>query len=236
MMSPGTLQVVVPDSIWVSERPLWFSGVRLRSRTTVVRLASGALWVHSPGEPTDEGCASLDALGDVRFIVVPNLFHHLQASTFAARYPQALVVGPKSAEERNPRVRVHVGPSDPTYLDAAPDLAPFHLDGVPFLDETVFFHAPSGSLIAADLLMSACARDHWTWRAAARIWGRYERNLTPPDVRSKTRPSAEAAESIARMSKLPIERILVAHADAITDRPAEQLVEAWQFVVPRGRE
>lgn len=227
------LQPVVPDFIWVSERPLWFSGVRLRSRTTVVRLASGALWVHSPSEPTDEVCAALDALGDVRFIVVPNRFHHLQAPAMAARYPKALVVGPKSAEERNPKVRVQLGADDREYADATPELAPIHVDGVPFLDETVFFHASSGSLIAADLLMSACARDHWTWRAAARILGRYEKNLTPPDVRSKTRASAAAAESIARLSKLPIERILVAHADPITERPVDQLVEAWRFVAPR---
>ncbi len=233
VVTPKALQAVVPDSIWVSERPVGFSGVRLRSRTTVVRLASGALWVHSPGEPTNEVRAALDALGEVRFIVVPNRFHHLLVPAMAALYPNALVVGPKSAEERNPQVRVQLGADDPEYADATPELTSVHLEGVPFLDETVFFHAPSGSLIAADLLMSACARDHWTWRAAARILGRYEKNLTPPDVRTKTRASADAAESIARMSRLPIERILVAHADPITERPAEQLAEAWKFVVPR---
>jgi hypothetical protein len=106
------------------------------------------------------------------------------------------------------------------------------LGGVPFLDETVFFHGASGSLIAADLLISACARDHWTWRAAARIWGRYEKVRTPPDVRMKTRASAALAESIAHMRALPVQRILVAHADPITERPLEQLAEAWQFAIP----
>lgn len=38
--------VVVPDAIWVSERPIWFSGVRLRARTTVVRLSDE---VHKAG-------------------------------------------------------------------------------------------------------------------------------------------------------------------------------------------
>jgi len=48
-------------------------------------------------------------------------------------------------------------------LDAIP------LDGCPFLDETVFFHRPTRSLIGADILISACARDHWSWRWAARL-------------------------------------------------------------------
>lgn len=232
MTAPRPLEVVVPDSIWVTERPVWFSGVRLRSRTTVVRLPGGALWVHSPGEPTDELCAALDALGEVRFIVVPNRYHHLQAPATAARYPKAVVVGPKSAEPRNPQLELNQGLDDPEYLRATPELVPVHLDGVPFLDETVFFHRASGSLIAADLLMSACARDHWTWRIAARIWGRYEKPRTPPDVRWSTRASAAVAESIARMRALPLERILVAHADPITDRPVERLTEAWDFAIP----
>lgn len=232
MPAPSVLEVVVPDTIWVSERPVWFSGVRMRSRTTVVRLANDALWVHSPGPPNDEVSTALDALGKVRWIVVPNRFHHLGAPATAARYPGARVVGRKSAEARNPNVRVTLSTDDAEYVGATPELVPIDLKGVPFLDETVFFHAASGSLIAADLLISACARDHWTWRFAARIWGRYEQAKTPPDVRWSTRASAAVAETMAQLRALPLQRILVAHADPITDRPVQTLVDAWDFAIP----
>jgi hypothetical protein len=43
------------------------------------------------------------------------------------------------------------------------------------------------------------------------------------------RPGAAVAESIAEMRALPIERILVAHADPITDRPVQRLADAWAF-------
>lgn len=228
---PSVFEVVVPDSIWVTERPIWFGGVRLRSRTTVVRLTGDALWVHSPCTPTDDVCAALEALGEVRWIVVPNRFHHLETPATAARYPNARVVGPASAQSRNPRVGSIVGTDDPAYVRSTPELSSIQLRGVPFLDETVFFHPASGSLIAADLLMSACARDHWTWRIAARIWGRYEKVRTPPDVRMRTRASAAVGESIAQMRALPVRRILVAHADPITDRPVQQLAEAWEFAI-----
>lgn len=227
----SALEVVVPESVWVTERPVWYT-VRLRSRTTIVRLPNGGLWVHSPGPPTDEVCAALDRLGDVRFIVVPNKFHHLEAPAMVARYPQALVVGPKSALERNPKLSLNLGLDDPAFLEATPELSPIQLTGVPFLDETVFFHGPTGSLIGADLLISACARDHWTWRYSARVWGRYETIKTPPDVRTKTRPSADVAVAIAQLRALPVKRILVAHADPITERPLEQLADAWSFAIP----
>lgn len=232
MAAPSAFEAVVPDSIWVTERPIWFSGVRLRSRTTIVRLSGDALWVHSPCPPSDDVCAALDALGEVRWLVVPNRFHHLQAPAMAARYPNALVVGPSSAESRNPQLRLTMRADDPAYLRSTAELISIQLRGVPFLDETVFFHRASGSLIAADLLMSACARDHWTWRAAARVFGRYEKFKTPPDVQMHARASTAVAESVAQMRALPVKRILVAHADPIIDRPVQQLAEAWQFAIP----
>jgi len=231
MAVSSVFEVIVPDSIWVTERPIWFHGVRLRSRTTVIRLAGGALWVHSPCTPTDDVCAALDALGEVRFIVVPNRWHHLQTPATAARYPNAIVVGPESAQARNPHVNLTMGADDPAYISSTPELISIQVKGVPFLDETVFFHAASGSLIAADLLMTACAHDHFTWRIAARIFGLYGKVRPPPDVQWNTRANAAVTESITQLRALPLERILVAHADPITDRPVEQLAEAWDFAI-----
>ncbi len=232
MQLSKVFQAVVPDAIWVAERPVWFGGVRLRARTTLVRLADGDLWVHSPPEPTDEVCAALDALGEVRWIIVPNRFHHLHTPATAARYPKAQVVGPRSV--RNPQVSLTIPIDDPSLVSAIPELAPLPLAGVPFLDETAFFHRPSGSLIAADLLMCACARDHWTWRLVARLSNRYGKVKTPPDVRMHARPSKELSKSLEGLQALPIEQILVAHADPITDRPAQQLAEAWRFAMSRN--
>jgi len=232
MVSPASLEVIVPDSIWVTERPVWYAGVRQRARTTIVRLPGDALWVHSPTAPTDEVCAALDALGEVRWIVVPNRFHHLQAPATSARYRKAIVVGPKTAESRNHELSVTMGLDHCEYIEATPELVPLHLGGVPFLDETVFFHSASGTLITADLLACASARDHWTWRLVARICGRYEKVGPQPDVRWSTRASQDIAESIAQLRALPLQRILIAHGNPIVERPAEQLAEAWNFAIP----
>jgi hypothetical protein len=172
---------------------------------------------------------ALDALGEVRWIVVPNRFHHLQTPAMAARYPNAQVVGPASARQRNPRLSLALSTDAPA---STPELVPVPLEGVPFLDETMFFHPASGSLVAADLLITAGPRDHWTWRTAARLWGRYGQIRTPPDVRMRTRASAALSASLARLRALPIQRILVAHADPITDHPVERLREAWAFADP----
>jgi len=231
-MDASELSVVVPNAIWVHERPVWFSGVRLRTRSTVLRLEDGGLLVHSPPEPTEQFCAALRALGDLRWIVVPNSFHHLCAQATGARFPSAKVVGPTSAQAHNAKLQLHMGLQDDAFVGAVKEIDVIPFDGCPFLDETVLFHRPTGSLIGADIVMSACARDHFTWRWVAKVTGDFDKVRPPPDVRMKTKPNDAAARSIDRMAALPLKRILVAHTDPIEDRPSEKLLDAWRFVRP----
>src|SRR5512138_1419788 len=118
--NPTVLHELAPGGIWIGERSLWFSGVRLRSRMTVVRLADGRLWVHSASEPTPELCAELDRLGPVSWVVVPNRYHHIHAAAMKARYPDAQVIGPASATSRNNRVALDVAIDD----ERLPSLVP----------------------------------------------------------------------------------------------------------------
>src|SRR6185369_12213047 len=103
----SVLTAVVDGRIWTLDRPVWFGGVRLRARTTVVRLDDGSLLLHSPAPPTDALAGQLAALGRVRWLVVPNCFHHLGTPAAAARFPEAQVVGPASAANRNQALRIH---------------------------------------------------------------------------------------------------------------------------------
>lgn len=216
--------------VWTAAEQVWFAGVRLRATMTVLRLADGGLWVHSANEPTPELCAELDRLGHVRWIVVPNRYHHLHASAMKARYRDAQVIGPRSAQSRNEALALDVASDDERLPALVPEVAPVALRGVPFLDETLFFHPATGSLIGADVMMRGCAADHFTWRWASRLFGQFGRYKAPPDVRKNTRGGPEVRQALDEIGKLPVKRILVAHSDPVEDEPLERLREAWSFV------
>jgi hypothetical protein len=224
----SALENVVDDRIWAFDRPVWFSGVRLRARTTVVRLDDGSLLLHSPAPPTDELVEQLRALGPVRWLVVPNCFHHLGTPAAAARFPEARVVGPASAREHNPELRIDVELGNSRFTDEVLELEALPLDGVPFLDETVLYHRPTQTLLGADLVLCAHGADHWTWRWAARVTGCYERLRVPPDVRKKIVDKVAAARALAAMVERPARRLIVAHADILEDGRRERLTEAWR--------
>jgi hypothetical protein len=228
-MPTSALTVVVDDRIWTLERPVWFSGVRQRARTTVVRLDDGSLLLHSPAPPTEALAGELRALGPVRWLVVPNCFHHLGTPAAAAHFPEAQVVGPASAPNRNKALRLHVDIRDAQFGEQVPELEALPLLGVPFLDETVLYHRPTQTLLGADIVLCAGARDHWTLRCAARITGFYERVRVPYDVKKKIPDKTAAARSIRAMLERPARRLVVGHADVIEEGCRDHLARAWRL-------
>jgi hypothetical protein len=228
-MPMSTLTNIVADKIWTLDRPVWFSGIRQRARTTIVRLDDGSLLLHSPAPPTDGLSEQLRALGHVRWLVVPNCFHHLGAPAAAARFPDAQVVGPASAVARNKALKCHLDIHDPQFAEQVPELEALPLRGVPFLDETVLFHRPTQTLLGADIVLCANAKDHWSCRVAARVTGFYDRVRVPPDVRWSKPDKAAAARSILSMLERPAHRLIVGHADVIEQDCREHLARAWRL-------
>jgi glyoxylase-like metal-dependent hydrolase (beta-lactamase superfamily II) len=228
-MIESTLTTVVADRIWSLERPVWFSGTRLRARTTVVRLDDRSLLLHTPAPPTDALAEELRALGPVRWLVVPNCWHHLGAPAAAARFPEARLVGPASAQRRNRILRLDLDLHDGQFGKLVPEFDALPLAGVPFWDETLLYHRPTQTLLGADIVCSASADDHFTWRFGARITGCYERVRVPPDARKKLEDKAATARSLLSMLQRPAERLIIGHGDIIENGCRDQLAHAWRL-------
>jgi hypothetical protein len=228
-MLESALTNVVADRIWSLERPVWFSGARLRTRTTVVRLDDGSLLLHTPAPPTDALAEELRALGAVRWLVVPNCWHHLGAPAAAARFREATLVGPASALRRNPLLRLDLDLHEGRFAKLVPEFDLLPLAGVPFWDETVLYHRPTQTLLGADIVCSAGRNDHFTWRLGARITGCYERVRVPPDARKKLTDKSAAARSLLSMLQRPAERLIIGHGNIIEHDCLDQLAHAWRL-------
>lgn len=229
-MQQDVLSEIVAGRIWASERPVWYGGVRLRARTSIVRLDDGRLLVHSPAPPSDSLMKQMAGLGKVSWLVVPNCFHHLGTPEAAAAFPDAKVLGPKSAAARNSKLRIDVDIQDPKFTEAVPECALFPLAGVPFLDETLLYHRPTETLFGADAVLWADEKDHWSFRFAARLTSCFKRVSVPPDVRKKVVDKAAATRSLQALQSLPIKRIIIAHGNIIEEAPMAQLAAAWRLV------
>ena len=77
----------IDKNLWHAVHAFTANALSVTTRMTVVRLPSGKLLIHSPTPLTDALQRELDELGQVAFIIAPNLMHHLFLAPFAAAFP-----------------------------------------------------------------------------------------------------------------------------------------------------
>jgi len=93
-------------------------GMAIGRRMTAIKLSDGGVVVHNAICLREEEQRRLEAWGPVRYLIVPNGWHRLDAHAYAERYPDAKVLCPNAARRRVEKVvRVDGGfdliPSDP---------------------------------------------------------------------------------------------------------------------------
>ena len=207
---------IAPD-LWSLERQLRMPpGLRLPTRSTIIRLASGGLLVVSPPAVEAGGLDSLDAIGAVEEILVPNSFHYLNAAGFLARYPRAtLRLAPGL------RQRIAGLPNGDELTVAAPDAWGAEVEHLLLgptrgISEVAIYHRPSATLVLTDVAFHMTRFERRWERAAWRLSGvpvgfgpsRTGRLFLLND-------RAAAAAFVGRVLAWPFQRILVAHGEPL---------------------
>jgi hypothetical protein len=156
----NTLKLVHED-IWIVDGPIvgmamYGLSIPFPTRMTVVRLQSGELWCHSPTQLTPELRLELDTLGPVRHLVSPNKIHYAFIAAWTRAYPNALAWASPGVRERATQQKIDV--IFDRDLDNGPppqwenEIDQFIFRGSRFMEEVVFFHCRSSTLILADLI------------------------------------------------------------------------------------
>ncbi|CAK9071123.1 TBC1 domain family member 2A [Durusdinium trenchii] len=159
--SGAVLRCCVPGSLWAAERPFVWNSIDVGGKMAVIRLPSGALWVHSPVELDVHLRAQLAELGPVQHVVSPNFEHVKYAKQWKEAYPEATLWGSPGMIEKFPKI-----PYDRELDIASPaawqgdieicfaDCERIPLVGTPFFNEVIFYHVPSETLITTDIFWS----------------------------------------------------------------------------------
>ena len=211
----------IATNLWTTAQPLRFLGLEVGARMSVVRLSDGELVLISPVSLTEGLGDRLDELGTVAHIIAPNLFHHLFMGQAQARYPQAKVWGVEGLAEKRPDLKLDA------LLNAAGSFAG-DLDYLPFkgfevilprgiaaVNETVFFHRPSRTLILTDIAFNFDDSSSLGTQLAARVLGSY--NSLKPTLLEKwgTRDRVKVEASVWQVLAWDFERVVPAHGSVI---------------------
>ena len=229
---PAQWQALTRD-IWSLSYEFRNKGLASSTRMTLVRLADGSLLAHSAVPLHAEQRAQMDALGPLRHIIAPSAMHHLFVGKVAEHYPQAQVWGPPSVlKKRQDLPSLRALPAPGTTAPWAPELSHLVWQGIPLLDESAWFHHPTGSLIVTDVLQCWQGPLSLGTRMYLGLTGGHERLTVPRTVRLLVRDRAAISASAKAALKLPVQRVILLHNSVIEDRASERLAEAMAIWAP----
>ena len=221
----------IDTGIWAIEAPQRWLGVEVGARMTVIRLADGSLFVHSPVHLDDKIRATMDNIGPVRHVVAPNRFHHLHAADYPHNFPKAKLYAAPGLDTK--RRDLHF---DAILSDEAPaawhgQIGQLVFRGFSPLNETVFFHRPSRTVLFTDLLFNVTHTDSTLTRVALTLDGGFGGPAVARTFRLMMRMRKRTVmDSVARILKWDFDRIILAHGDVVERGAKTVLQDAYSFL------
>ena len=218
----------VADGVWTARVPQRFYGLELGARLTALRTAPGQILVFSPIRLDDALATELEALGEVRDIVLPNKYHHLYAAPYLERFPGARLFGAEGLATKRPDLKLaELGDG------RAPDwpgCRALLVRGMPAMNEVVLLHEPSATLLVADLAFNLRQREvprltRW-YLKFSKLDGFGQTGL----IRAVTKDRAALKASLDSLLALPFDRVIVCHGDVLESGGVQAMEQAFSWL------
>lgn len=129
-----------------------FYGFPYPTRMIVIKLSNGDLWVHSPTKANKDLKQELADLGKVKHLVAPNKLHHLFLPEWIHAYPDAITYAAPGLANKRKDIQFNMALSDKPEASWADEIDQTIFKGSPAMEEVIFFHKPSSTLILTDLI------------------------------------------------------------------------------------
>jgi hypothetical protein len=219
----------VAEEVYALEVPFRTGGLELGGRMTVIRLPGGGLWIHSPVRLEEATRAAVEALGPVRYLVAPNLMHHLHMKAWAAAYPEARVVALPDLRRKRPELRIDVELGDTPDAGYGEVITQQRMRGIPKVEEFVFLHRPSRTLLVTDLAFHTRQSPSWLTRTYLRLSGTYGKLAPTMLLKALVKDREALRASLDSVLALEFERVVVCHGEVLErgGREALQSGFAW---------
>ncbi len=219
------------EGLWVIDHPFAMpGGIQIGTRTTLIRLSNGELLAHGLGPIEEADHVEIAALGQVGQLIAPNLFHNAYVQDWVARCPDAICYAP-------PRFGTKVKSLDFVPLsNQAPaawsaDIEQIAVEGAPKLDEVVFFHAATRTLLLTDLCFNMVHSDSFLTRFFMRLMGGYGHFGPSRLARSFMKDKAAVRRAIEHILEWDFDRVTVTHGEVLESGGRAKFRKAYSWLL-----
>jgi hypothetical protein len=225
----------IGDEIWTYEgSEVDFYGFPYPTRMTVVRLRDGDLWLHSPEKLNEQLKHELATLGTVRYLISPNKLHHLFLREWIAAYPKALTYSAPGLAKKRADIEFDAELSEYPVNEWLLEIDQTVFQGSPAMEEVVFYHKLSRTLVLTDLIENFDPKTlNWWQRGLARFAGiLHPHGKTPLDWRLTFQfgSKAKARCSLGRIMDWDVENVILSHGKCVFGYGGEFVRESFSWL------
>ena len=208
------------ESVWIVEGPsVRDMGVMFTTRMTIVKLRTGSLWLDSPISVTSETLRHVTDLGPVGYLVAATPRHVWRLAAWHTLFPEAQLWAPRptpfTLKKGSLSYTGILGDEPPQAWKNDFDQLAFK--GNPLIEEVLFFHKPSRTVILDDLI-----------QVHPRVEGKHFRNalfklegVVSPyggvglDIRLSFIRRNLARQSLQKLLSWDFDRLIIAHGPCV---------------------
>ena len=218
-----------PD-LWELNAPMSVAGMQLGHRMTVARLPDGTLWVHSPVEYAAPLARELRALGRIAHVVAPNAMHDTYLEGWFAACPQGRFHGAPGFAKYRPDLKFTDTLGDTPDPAWAAVFDQHVLQGMPRINEAVFLHRPSRTLVVTDLVFNLGGEMPLLSRVLLKLNDCYCKFAPSRLVKSVIKDRAALRRSLDRVLAWDFDAIILSHGANVHRDGKQMLREAFLFL------
>ncbi len=221
----------VSEAVHVLEVPFRVGGLELGGRMTVVRLPEGGLWIHSPVRLDAAVRAAVDALGPVRFLVAPNVMHHVHLGAWAAAYSRRRsVVAPTGLRRKRPELRSTWSCTDTADPGYAAVISQQRCAACRSWTSSLFLHRPSRTLLVTDVAFHIRESPSWLTRTYLKLNRTYGKLAPTVLLKSLVKDRAAVRASLDTVLGWDFERVVVCHGEVLERGGREALRDGFSWL------
>jgi len=233
----------IAGNIWVVDGPVIHMdvlriGIPFSTRMTIVKLQDGSLWCHSPIAPNQQLFKEINQLGEVKYLISPNKLHYAYIKEWQKQYPEAYSWASPGVEKRaqSQNIETHFDYllEDQPPLEWKNSIEQFIFKGSSVIEEVVFFHTSSQTLILTDLIenFETDKISSYFWKNIYKLAGiAHPDGKMPIDMRlTFIGNKAEARKSYEQLLKWEPEKIIIAHGKWFERNGTEELKRAFRWL------
>jgi hypothetical protein len=217
------------ESVWIVEGPsVRDMGVMFTTRMTIVRLCDGSLWVDSPVSVSSETLKRIADLGPVKYLIAATPRHVWRLSVWHKLFPEAQLweARPTPFTLKKGSLAFTGILSDEPLEAWKKDFDQLAFKGNPLIEEVLFFHKPSHTVILDDLIQAHPMIEGRPFRnSLIRLGGvAYPDGGVPLDIKLTFIHRDLARQSLKKLLSWDFDRLIIAHGPYI-EKDAKAFVE-----------